>query len=186
MRDKLPRLSKAFRNELVKRIPYILVLAIVIGIFVAWKSYNRTALSVTIARENTAAIKKNTEATDKSVTALLDDNAKQTKILCRLILSGKLELTPEEAADVERICQEAVDSATTADGQTPSTPGRSGARPSSADRGVPGSSSSQNNTPRSGGQPDNSQPPDDPDPPPLLIVPQPEVPCITIGQVQVC
>lgn len=63
--------------------------------------------------ENTESITKDTKTIitnlEQAVDDLLADNGRQTRILCRLILRGNVELSSSEADEVERICQETID-----------------------------------------------------------------------------
>lgn len=71
--------------------------------------------------DNTENIAKDTKTIitnlEQAVSQLKADNREQTRILCRLILKGAVNLTPTEVVEVERICEEQIDSAN----DTPST-----------------------------------------------------------------
>lgn len=80
----------------------------------SFQHHNRTILQNT----NSAAAAASQAATDtrnilagqsKAVQALKDDNEQQTRILCRLILRGDLQLEKNEATKIEHICQKEID-----------------------------------------------------------------------------
>lgn len=170
MRDKLTRLSKAFSNEAVKRLPYVIVLLFILTMVQLFSLSQRTADGVSRAKDNsdkiavqTEAIKKNTEALDKSVKELKDDNEQQTKILCRLILRGDLTLSDEEASQVEAICKEAIKNANRDAGQTNATPEQNAFQQSLQGPGGQSNQSSSANNKSSGqsSQSNRSQPDND-------------------------
>lgn len=57
MVNKTIRLGKAFWNESVKRLPYIIALLIIIGGVGALQSYRKTAESVRVGRDNSEQVK---------------------------------------------------------------------------------------------------------------------------------
>lgn len=143
MLNKARRLLRALAAETLRRIPYIIVLAIVLTYAALWLSYEKTAQTLQATKANTAAI-------NKSVQDLKADNQNQTKILCRIILKGTVgqKLTPTEAAQVEKICKEAIaDTQNTAASSTPpAQASNSGTKSGAANTSTPpkttGSSSS--------------------------------------------
>lgn len=103
-------------------------------------------------------LEKQDKDRQKRVNALIEDNARQTLILCKIVINNGQQLTPSEAAEVEMACKDRIKEASEANG----TAVRSG---SSADNvsGNPSSASSQppsfNNTPGTPtSQPNSSQP----------------------------
>lgn len=194
MKDKVVRLSKAMSNETVKRIPYIILIAIFIGVFAGVKSYNKTsdaaqsaAQAATAAKENSEATAKNTEAIKKNQAESNRKRDEQTLLLCRIILSaGKLDLTDSQSQQIESICKESIERITQENARAAATPAQ-GASPQSRSNpaGNSGGSSSQPTTGQPPAQSNNSQPPVV-TPPPLIVVPPLPQPCLDIGLLKVC
>jgi hypothetical protein len=171
MKDKFARLSKAFRNETVRRLPYIVVLLIILSFIQFFHLNQQTAKSVRIATENSA----DSRALLKKVAALSEDNKKLTQQ--NIDLSQKntdqIKCITKLFALGQRPLQVDVDTCfIQADGQTLSMPGQSASRQSSVSpAGGSGHSSSSQSTPNNqNAQPNNVQP-KQPDPQKVLGIP---------------
>jgi hypothetical protein len=92
----------------------IAVLIVIFGLFIInFKKENARRLDrAGVAAEERKQIDENTQQiivnVQKAVEELKEDNAQQTVILCNLILGGRINLSGEDAAEVERICQERI------------------------------------------------------------------------------
>ena len=57
MISKIVRLSKALSKESLRRLPYVLAVLLIVGLFGIYQSYRKTSEAVRIARDNTSDIK---------------------------------------------------------------------------------------------------------------------------------
>lgn len=134
---------------------WLIVLAIVFfGLAnLSFQRDNRTIIENTknaaVAAAQAAEDTKNILAgQSKAVDALIADNEQQTRILCRLILRGDLDLDPNEEAEIERICQEEIDNQTSSNDPEPPLPTNSsqnqGSGQSSSPQATPSNPSDNN------------------------------------------
>jgi hypothetical protein len=161
MRNKLIRFGKALRYESVKRLPWIIVLLVLISGWAAWQSYSKTAEGVEIAKANTTDIKNILASQTDLLNAIrqvtIDNNltAKQQTDIIICMLQVPVE---QRTTDLKENCRKQVEA-------TQATTGGSRASDSETASQVEGNrDSSPNNTQRlSNEQPENPQTPNEPE-----------------------
>lgn len=135
---------------------FLILLSVLIFGFISlgFQKDNRTILEDTKRiSADTKLITQDTERIankiDDAVSDLKNDNAQQTVILCKLILSGNVTVTGEDAEEVERICQDRITQ-------------------NQEEQTIQGSTAQQQQTPTSDSKPKTNSPkpdPEDPEPP---------------------
>lgn len=134
MRDKIIRLTKALSNESVKRLPYIILVGLVLVLVQFVRLNNQTAQSVRVATSNSVDVKKLL----KRVASLSEDNKRLTKqnldiakentahlnCVAQLFAQYTRNLKPIYDVDLNNCFSREVS-------QTASTPSKSVSRPSS-------------------------------------------------------
>lgn len=161
MKDKLVRLFKALTNESVKRLPYVLLVLLVLSVVQLVHISNQTAQNIDIATKNSvdnrnllkqvAALSADNKRLAQQNNRLAKENTTHQDCAAQLFAQYTRDLRPVVMLDLTTcFIQEAA--------QDDATPGQTSAQPSSVDPGV--ASSSDNSTPVFvNPQPDNSQPP---------------------------
>lgn len=164
------KLNQFLSKPLGMLIGFIIVI-ILVALFFIIKGSSDQQRAIDIARD-THSVVENTEriAADTktiitnlqiAVADLKEDNAQQTIILCKLILGGRVELSGDDVAEIERICQERIQqlNATNITGAISGQPGTS---PSTSTSSPPATVTPEPRPPATPGLPDI---PDDPVPP---------------------
>jgi FtsZ-interacting cell division protein ZipA len=161
MRNKFIRFGKALRYELVKRLPWIIVLLVLISGWAAWQSYSKTAEGVEIAKANTTDIKNILASQTDLLNAIrqvtIDNNltAKQQTDIIICMLQVPVE---KRTTDLKENCRNEVEVSQATTEDNPANDGIDGSQ-SESSRG-----SSPNNTQRPPNvQPENPQTPNEPE-----------------------
>lgn len=146
MRDKVIRFTKAFTNESVRRLPYIILLLVVLSLVQFIRISNQTAESVRIATGNSI----DNKSLLKKVAALSEDNKNLTKQNIQIAkesathLDCVADLFARYTRDQSPVLKVDLMTCFIKSGeQTPATPGQNAAQPSISNLGAPSVSSPQ-------------------------------------------
>lgn len=163
--QKLRRFTLWLDQSIDGNTGWLIVLAIVFfGLTnLSFQRDNRTIIenthnAATAAAQAAEDTKNILAGQSKAVQDLKDDNEQQTRILCRLILRGDLDLEPDEEAEIERICQEEINRQDTSNNE----PSSSSEAAEDRNRGSDPSSSSGNTADDEPEEPEAPQEPEEP------------------------
>lgn len=172
MKAKIIRLSKALSNETVRRVPYIIVVLLVL-VFVQSLQNNKVAKSnsvdskallmrvAALSQDNKNLTEANKKLTEQGV-ALASQSVSLNKCIANAFATYTQTLRPVQFEDIDACIF------TSQSAQTSATPSQSAARPSLSSPGAPASSSSKSTPSKPQAQSNNSQSPQ-PQPKPNLI-----------------
>lgn len=155
MKKKALSKARAFIQESIKRLPFALGILLVLLLVQGYQNAQASEANARATHDIIQTLAKQSKQRDKNLQKLIDDNAQQTLILCSLIINNNNALTAAQVADVQAICKQRINQASSNGGASAS----SGAGTTPASSASTNSSSSQNAPPKPQTQSNPSQPP---------------------------
>jgi hypothetical protein len=166
VKDKTIRLIKALSNESVKRLPYIIIIGLILVFAQFVRLNNQTAEGVMVAKNNSignqlllkkiaeqavqiAELSKENKASSQKNTSISKENSAHIDCVAKLFAQYTRDLKPVDDVNLDNCF---IVETSQAVSQTTATPVKSAFQSSSTNPSVPVSSSSSHNTPT------NSQP----------------------------
>ena len=168
---KIRRLGTALWQESIKRVPYVILVLIILLLFATYKNNQLAAQNAKSAADNALAANNNAKsakeilgklnlddsnsALSRQLTSFSDSNNQQTLIMCKLFLAtnNASRLSEADIAQIEAICKERID-------QFGSTLNPLPTQPTNTNSGTPNTPLSQSqpgdNKNNGGGNQDNS------------------------------